>query len=248
VAPSGSPRGCASSDTPRRWRSSAPTAATGGRSACSTAPRPQPGWWRFASNPAARRASSSPPSAWAPQQRSGTKSAVGGCGSGGRCYPTATRSTWWPRPASVTAPRPSWSSPITTPLTAGSSSIPLCHACSRSASRHCTIARGRASRSCTPRGSARCSWRSARSSVGSACSARGRCWQWAPRWRWPTLAEARSCPAPTTISAPSPYSWRWPLAIRAPDSRRARAAALDRLGGVVHGGHAGLHTPPPHRT
>ena len=34
---------------------------------------------------------------------------------------------------------------------------------------------------------------------------------------------------------------RWPSGRR----RRARAAALDGLGGVVHGGHAGLHAPPP---
>ena len=46
--------------------------------------------------------------------------------------------------------------------------------------------------------------------------------------------------APTTTSARWRCWWRWPKSLAArPAAGRARDPALDRLGGVVHGGHAG---------
>ena len=114
-----------------RW--SAPTVATGGRSACSTALAYSPGWRCVADRAHASCGCSRRPSAPAPPRRSGTTSAAGACGSGARCCRTATPSTSSPRPATGTQRRRSWWSRITTPPTAAWSSTRRCRACSSSA-------------------------------------------------------------------------------------------------------------------
>ena len=86
--------------SPRGSRWSARTAATGGRSACSTAPMALAGLAcaarsRSPSDAPAGRALSAP----APRRRSGMKSAAVGCGFGAPRCRTATPSTWSPRPA-----------------------------------------------------------------------------------------------------------------------------------------------------
>ena len=139
----------------------------------------------------------------------------------------------------------SCSSPTTTPLTAGSCSIPRCRGSACASRRASTRRPTRASRSCSASSSGRCSRRSAasRGAWGSA-SRRAPSPPGATAAMADIGARAVVPGANDNLSSVGSIVAARPRPPRAARARRAGDPALHRVRGVVHGGHAGLRAAP----